>query len=401
MSDKSSYDIEHFAVDKERELLRLNAQIDLFWEQEHSLYKRLGIKDGMAVLDCGCGSGYLLEKLNNLYPAMICTGIEISDFLLTAASNTILAKKLTRCQVHKQSILKLELPDNSFDFIIVRLVLEHLPDPLTAMREVRRILKVGGRAIFVDNDFDYHVRSCPEVPELVELYDAYCNARSRDGGNPRIGRQLPQLLSQAGFTNISFDVIAANNTLTGDQAFHHSEGSGIALQLLHDSHLSSDTYDRLAAHWSTMLQTRGHSIIRLLFSGSGEKVSTTPQESTDITVSYGISADTFENITTGISPGHLSKNNISADLIPAIAQILETTPDKLELEQPLGDLGLDSVGSVMLKNHLESELNISVPSLEYFHSHSVNDIVTFIQSYITSRVEEKNNVKNGFEEGEI
>lgn len=400
MSERGSYNIENFSVDKSREMLRLNAQVDLFWEQEHSLYKRLGLKDGMAVLDCGCGSGYLLEKLHTLYPSMVCTGIEISDFLFISASNAIISKKLTRCHVYKQSILKTDLPDNAFDFVVVRLVMEHLPDPLTAMREVSRVLKVGGRAVFVDNDFDYHVRSSPEVPELVQMYDAYCTARSRDGGNPRIGRQLPQLLSLAGFINISFDVIAANNTITGDKAFHHSEGSGIALQLLHDGYLSSDVYDRLASHWSSMLQTRGHSMIRLLFAGSGEKRCSTHGKSTD--ENYCSSTDSAESFSTGVQSDNLSTKESSSSLTGTIAQILETTPDKLDLEQPLGDLGLDSVGSVMLKNHIENEMNVSVPSLDYFHSHTVNDIITFLQDRITTPLnKDTHSNSNGFEEGEI
>lgn len=400
MLEHGSYNIENFSVDKSREMLRLNAQVDLFWEQEHSLYRRLGLKDGMTVLDCGCGSGYLLEKLHTHYPSMVCTGIEISDFLFTAASNAIIAKELTRCHVYKQSILKLDLPENTFDFVVVRLVLEHLPDPLMAIREVSRVLKVGGRAVFVDNDFDYHVRSSPEVPELVQLYDAYCTARSRDGGNPRIGRQLPQLLSLAGFTGISFDVIAANNTVTGDQAFHHSEGSGIALQLLHDGYLSNDIYDRLASHWSSMLQTRDHSMIRLLFAGSGQKRCFAPEMLTD--EKYHNSTGSDENNVTIVQSDNISKNESSSSLTGAIAGILETTPDKLDLEQPLGDLGLDSVGSVMLKNHIENEMNISVPSLDYFHSHTVKDIITFVQDRITTPSKKDTGIhSNDFEEGEI
>jgi aspartate racemase len=61
------------------------------------------------------------------------------------------------------------LPDESFDFVIARLVLEHLPDPLAALKEVLRVLKVGCRAVFIDNDFDLHERTWPDSPALMEL----------------------------------------------------------------------------------------------------------------------------------------------------------------------------------------------------------------------------------------
>ncbi|MBN1601381.1 MAG: methyltransferase domain-containing protein [Chitinispirillaceae bacterium] len=401
MLEHGSYNIENFSVNKTKELNRLNSQVDLFWEQEHLLYKRLGLRDGMAVLDCGCGSGYLLEKMHARYPSMVCTGIEISDFLFTAASNAILSGNLTRCRVHKQSILNLDLPDNTFDFVIVRLVLEHLQDPLVAMREVRRVLKAGGRAVFIDNDFDFHVRTYPEIFELSQLYDAYCTARSRDGGNPRIGRQLPQLLSQTHFTDISFDVVAANNTIIGDHAFHLSEGSGIALQLLHDGYLTSEVYDRLALRWTEMLQTKGHSMIRLLFAGSGVKPDSTPPENTEHSENRLFSASpSKETMSTALSSYKKSTKGFIANVPTTIAEILGIAPETVLPGQPLGELGLDSVGSVMLKNHIENELAVSAPPIEYFYNHSINDIITFVKNTLTSPAEAgANNKEKCFEEG--
>jgi SAM-dependent methyltransferase/acyl carrier protein len=386
MTMNGSYDIENFAIDKDRERLRLNAQLDLFWEQEHSLYKRLG----------------LLEKLHGIYPSVTCVGVEISDFLFNSAQNNIESKKLIRCLVHKQSIMKLDLPENTFDFVIVRLVLEHLPDPITAMQEVSRVLKVGGQAVFIDNDFDFHVHTFPEISELAELYDAYCNARSNDGGNPCIGRQLPQLLTMAGYSNVSFEAIVAHNAIAGDEAFLQSEGSGIALQLLHSGYLSSDTYENLAIHWSTMLKTRGHSITRLLFAGSGKK--------TDAVIPAKISHSSIPNRQTSNASQPkdftfkpMTTQEIRDHLVLTVAQILEISTDKIQLESTPGILGIDSVGSVMLRNQVENDLRVTVPSLEFLYSHSINDLANFIQKNHTSAPAEikSQKMENCFEEGEI
>src|SRR5690349_11955728 len=82
---KGSYNISCFAADIEGEIQRLNAQVDLFWNQELPLYRRLGMRDGMNLLDCGCGSGYLLKKVQEVFPGMQCTGIEIEESLVALA----------------------------------------------------------------------------------------------------------------------------------------------------------------------------------------------------------------------------------------------------------------------------------------------------------------------------
>lgn len=84
----------------------------------------------------------------------------------------------------------MDFADNSFDFVIARMVLEHLPNPLDAVKEVYRVLKTAEKGVFIDNDFDMHLRAHPDIAELTELYEAYCRCRVSDGGNPRIGREF-------------------------------------------------------------------------------------------------------------------------------------------------------------------------------------------------------------------
>lgn len=49
--------------------------------------------------------------------------------------------------VKNMNILKLPYEDNTFDFVICNHVLEHIADDLEAMKELRRVLRVGGMAI--------------------------------------------------------------------------------------------------------------------------------------------------------------------------------------------------------------------------------------------------------------
>jgi len=51
--DKTSYSIKNFITNVEAELIRLKAQIDLFWDKEVRAYQRFGLTDGMKILGRG------------------------------------------------------------------------------------------------------------------------------------------------------------------------------------------------------------------------------------------------------------------------------------------------------------------------------------------------------------
>ena len=144
-TDRGSYDVSRISADTTREIQRLNAQVELFWPEEVRLYERAGLKDGMRLVDCGCGPGYLMGKLCSAFPALQCTGVELAPELVAAAANTIPTPHRDRCRVLEQSVTVMELADNSFDFAISRLVIEHLPDPVSALKEVLRVLRPGER----------------------------------------------------------------------------------------------------------------------------------------------------------------------------------------------------------------------------------------------------------------
>lgn len=271
MSQSGSYRIQTIAVNVDAELNRLQAQVELFWENERIRYENFGLRDGMRIVELGSGPGFLTEKLLTLLPAAKVTAVEIDPFLVDFARTRLEQARLDRFEVLERSALETELPDNAFDIAIVRLLLEHLPEPMQAIREIRRILKPGGRTILVDNDFDMHVMTSPPIPELRELYDAYCASRIEEGGNPRIGRELPILLRQCGFDDIRFDIVQAHSEIVGEDLFLRSEGIGIPAKLVKSGHLSSKTMGRISLQWRDMLNNERHAIVRQLFMAAGTK----------------------------------------------------------------------------------------------------------------------------------
>jgi ubiquinone/menaquinone biosynthesis C-methylase UbiE/acyl carrier protein len=370
-SVEGSYNLSSFAADIDGEIQRLNAQVDLFWNQELPLYQRLGMQDGMRLLDCGCGSGYLLKKLQDAFPGMQCTGIEIEEPLVALAKKTVTGNG---CQILQRPITGSGLPEDSFDFVISRLVLEHLPNPLEALKEVLRVLKIGGRAVFLDNDFDLHERTWPDSPALDELYHAYRRARRADGGNPCIGRQLPSLMKIAGFMGVDLHILAAHNQVVGDKAFLKAEGAGIAAQLVKTGYLAAGALDAVTEQWHSMLTSPGHAIFRMLFAVVGEKPAT-PDKSCVTTA--GISSTGSSGARTGNRCGGAdlrSREQIVRFMREILVDELKVPADSIATDESLIHVGVDSMAALALCNAVESRLGIEVTIAEVLGGSSIDDL---------------------------
>jgi SAM-dependent methyltransferase len=87
------------------------------------------------VLDLGCATGALLEKLRDR--GWACVGVEISPAAEYARSTRGL-------EVRQTSLEESRFPGSSFDLVLASHLIEHLNDPATFVREVYRILAPGG-----------------------------------------------------------------------------------------------------------------------------------------------------------------------------------------------------------------------------------------------------------------
>lgn len=272
MNHQSSYQIKTIATNVEKEINRLKAQVELFWDKEIKHYIEFGLKDGMSIAELGSGPGFVTEKILEKFPNVNVTAVEIDPLLADYARKYLSQEHFHRCKVIQKSIMDTGLAENSYDFAITRLVLEHLPNPVGAVQEVFRIIKPGGKAVFIDNDFEMHIMTYPHVAELRELYDAYCQSRYVEGGNPKIGRELPVILKKGGFSKIDFEVISAHSEIVGDEIFFKSEGIGIPSKLVQDGFLSSKVLAKISVGWRNMIKSEDHAIIRQLYMAVGEKL---------------------------------------------------------------------------------------------------------------------------------
>ena len=96
------------------------------------------------VLDCGIGSGSLSLALENITTdSPEYHGIDTSGAML-AAADAELRRAGVVAELRQSDIRAIPYPDRTFDVVMAAHVLEHLPEPQTALREMVRVLKPGG-----------------------------------------------------------------------------------------------------------------------------------------------------------------------------------------------------------------------------------------------------------------
>ena len=106
----------------------------------------LRLQGGERVLVDGCGTGADLPHL----PA----GIHVTAADLTPAmverTRRLAARLGGPVDARVMDAQALDLPDGSFDAVLLHLILAVVPDPLAALREAERVLRPGGRATVLD-----------------------------------------------------------------------------------------------------------------------------------------------------------------------------------------------------------------------------------------------------------
>ena len=114
-------------------------------EEAHKLYDA----DGKDVLDYGCGPGYLAKFLVR-DGARSVTGIDVSDAEIEQARERALENGVAdKCRFLVADAHATPFEDNSFDVIVGDSILHHL-ELRRALEEIRRILRPGGRAVFLE-----------------------------------------------------------------------------------------------------------------------------------------------------------------------------------------------------------------------------------------------------------
>ncbi|WP_406420417.1 methyltransferase domain-containing protein [Streptomyces sp. NBC_00873] len=165
--------------------------------RRHS-YELLRAGADTTVVDIGCGTGTAVAELS-------AHGARVIGADLDARMVAVARERLPGADIRRADAYALPFPDHSLHGYRADKVLHALADPAAALREARRVLTPGGRAVLIGPDWDTFVIDSDD-PALTRTV---VHARADTVPSPRAARRHRNLLLDAGFEDVVAEVRTA------------------------------------------------------------------------------------------------------------------------------------------------------------------------------------------------
>jgi SAM-dependent methyltransferase len=159
------------------------------------------------ILDIGCGPGTITADLAGRVPRGHVTGVDAAPDIIEQARGVIRGRGNLDFEVG--DVYALDHRAGAFDVVHAHQVLQHLGDPVKALREMRRVTRPDGLIAVRDGDYGAMIWY-PEVPALDDWLALYKRVARGNGGEPQAGRRLHAWAREAGLE----DVTASSSTWT-------------------------------------------------------------------------------------------------------------------------------------------------------------------------------------------
>jgi SAM-dependent methyltransferase len=130
-----------------------SADYEPLWQMQlaclhDELVARASLVPGEHVLDVACGSGLVaFRAAEAVGPYGKVVGIDVSGHMLDAARRRAEERRVRNASFERMDAEDLQLPDASFNVVLCALGLMYMPEPEQALREMRRVLRPGGRML--------------------------------------------------------------------------------------------------------------------------------------------------------------------------------------------------------------------------------------------------------------
>jgi SAM-dependent methyltransferase len=181
-----------------KEVERLHLLEQVYGPQSQALFRRAGLREGLRVVEVGCGSGNMSCWLaTQVGPGGSVVGIDNSPAQIEQARRQADALGLRNVRFAVAEAYTPGLPAASFDMAYCRLVLMHLARPADGLRAMRDLVRPGGRVLCEEMDLTRWVCD-PPSPLMDRLFQLNVALGDRHGGHFRLGTSLHRLFHQVG-----------------------------------------------------------------------------------------------------------------------------------------------------------------------------------------------------------
>lgn len=161
--------------------------------QRQAVLDALKPRPGERIADLGAGPGMLAASLAAAVGPEGCVrGVDISQSMIDLARRR--GAPWPWIELEVGSVTSLPYADGEFDAAVSVQVCEYVEDVTTALAELRRVLRAGGRALILDTDWDtliWNTHDLPRLRRIMAVFEGHCP-------HPRLARRLSTLLAGAG-----------------------------------------------------------------------------------------------------------------------------------------------------------------------------------------------------------
>ncbi len=204
-----------------KDVERLRLLHEVYGPGTEALFHRVGLRDGMRVVEIGCGSGNIACWVaEQVVPRGSVMALDNSPGQIEQARKQAQRRGLRNIEFQVADAYSPRLPEASFDLAYCRLVLMHLTHPADALRAMKSLVKPGGKVVCEEMDLGCWLCDPPAhaMKRFFELNEALGVKR---GENFQLGASLHRLFRGVGFarpevgTNFSLALRGEQKRLLG------------------------------------------------------------------------------------------------------------------------------------------------------------------------------------------
>jgi ubiquinone/menaquinone biosynthesis C-methylase UbiE len=144
----------------------------------------------LRVLDVGCGTGYTTAGILNRSNVCEVVGVDMNPKQLAKATRNLRSEK-TRATLSRGDVDNLPFQDEAFDAVVSVGAIEYFPDPQTALKEMARVTKQGGRVIVGGPELGWFRKVALDrffyTPSVSEMDAFFKKAELKAAGSVLIG----------------------------------------------------------------------------------------------------------------------------------------------------------------------------------------------------------------------
>jgi SAM-dependent methyltransferase len=175
------------------------------------------LRPGLRLLDVGCGPGTLTVDLARRVAPGPATGVDLSAAVVGEAARHAAGSGVASVGFVAGDF-RAGLRERSFDVVHAHQVLQHLRDPVAALRAMEVLARPGG--VVAARDSDYSAFTWwPPSPALERWLEIYLAVARRNGAEPDAGRFLLHWARRAGLTDVAYTSSTWTFATPGDRSW--------------------------------------------------------------------------------------------------------------------------------------------------------------------------------------